>query len=80
QSCELRVQRKDGEPRWVRLVTSLAPPNENDAPRWWIVLNDIAECQRCAGGGRQQERQSLNALLEQADKALFKGREAPIKC
>jgi PAS domain S-box-containing protein len=80
QSCELRVQRKDGEPRWVRLVTSLAPPNENDAPRWWIVLNDIAECQRCTGGGRQQERQSLHALLEQADKALFKGREAPIKC
>lgn len=43
QACELRVQRKEREPCWIRLETSLAPASECETPRWRVILSDITE-------------------------------------
>jgi diguanylate cyclase (GGDEF)-like protein/PAS domain S-box-containing protein len=51
QSCELRLPRADGEPRWVHLAASLAPEENRRQSR--VILSDISE-------RRQFEERRLN--------------------
>ena len=55
QTCELRLQPKEGEPCWIRLETSLVPVRGSETPQWCLILSEINERKRMEQALRDSE-------------------------
>jgi two-component system, cell cycle sensor histidine kinase and response regulator CckA len=56
QTCELRLNKREGEPFWARLDASAAP-HENDPSAWRVVIVDITERKRAEDAAQESLRQ-----------------------